>query len=31
VEAFFADFDEILAIKNRFADEEMELRDRALD
>jgi putative two-component system response regulator len=31
VEAFFADFDEILAIKARFADEEIEIRDRALD
>lgn len=31
VEAFFTEFDEILAIKTRFADEEIELRDRALD
>jgi putative two-component system response regulator len=31
VDAFFADFDEILTIKNRFEDEEIVIRDRALD
>jgi len=31
VTAFLTDFDEILAIKSRFADEEIVLRDRALD
>jgi putative two-component system response regulator len=31
VEAFFADFDEILAIKARFADAVIEIRDRTLD
>lgn len=29
VDAFFADFEEVLKIKGRFVDEEMELRDRA--
>ena len=31
VEAFFADFDNVLAIKNQFVDEQIELRDRTLD
>ena len=31
VDAFFTDFDEVLAIKDRFMDEEIELRDRALE
>ncbi len=31
VEAFFSDFDEVLAIKNQFVDEQIELRDRTLD
>ncbi|MEQ1532394.1 MAG: response regulator [Sideroxydans sp.] len=31
VEAFFSDFDEVLAIKNQFMDEQIELRDRTLD
>jgi len=31
VEAFFTDFDEILKIKNRYKDDEIELRDRTLD
>ncbi len=31
VDAFFADFDEVLSIKNTFLDKEMELRDRAFD
>ncbi|HAF45579.1 MAG TPA: two-component system response regulator [Gallionellaceae bacterium] len=30
VDAFFADFEEVLKIKSRFVDEEMELRDRTL-
>ena len=31
VEAFFTDFDNVLAIKNQFVDEQIELRDRTLD
>jgi putative two-component system response regulator len=31
VEAFFVDFDEIVNIKNKFADEKIELRDRSLE
>ncbi len=31
VEAFFTDFDQVMSIKNRFLDEEIELRDRSLD
>jgi putative two-component system response regulator len=31
VEAFFTDFEEVLEIRNRFADEKIELRDRAFD
>jgi putative two-component system response regulator len=30
VDAFFSDFDDVLEIKNKFVDEEIELRDRAL-
>lgn len=31
VEAFFVAFDQVLAIKNKYMDEEIELRDRSLD
>jgi len=31
VDAFFSDFDDVLEIKNKFVDEEIELRDRTLD
>ncbi len=31
VDAFLIDFDRVISIKNRFMDEEIELRDRALD
>jgi len=31
VEAFLTDFDEVISIKEKFIDEEVELRDRALD
>jgi len=31
VEAFFGDFDEVLAVKNKFMDKEIELRDRSLE
>jgi len=31
VTAFFTDFEEVLAIKNQFVDEQMEMRDRTLD
>lgn len=31
VAAFFSDFDDVLAIKNQFVDEEIEIRDRTLD
>lgn len=31
VEAFFAEFDEVLEIKNKFLDENLELRDRMLE
>jgi putative two-component system response regulator len=31
VEAFFADFDDVLAIKHRFVDVQLEMRDRTLD
>jgi putative two-component system response regulator len=31
VDALFTDFDEVLAIKNKFTDEEIQLRDRSLD
>jgi len=31
IDAFFSDFDDVLEIKNKFVDEEIELRDRTLD
>jgi hypothetical protein len=31
VEAFFTDFDEVLAVKSKFMDKEIELRDRSLE
>lgn len=31
VEAFLTNFEEVLSVKNKFADEEIELRDRAFD